>query len=116
MKRMIWITGTAGMKKRPMREENPAKEVVMRFHVLGYFLVTFLFIGMGIMFGFSEPANNLVMMLVSFSKYVLLLLIVGIIGIWRAKEMTSRLFFAWFIILFVAYMGFLISVILTRTS
>lgn len=72
---------------------NQTEEVVARFHVLGYFLISFLFIGAGITLSASGVSSGMIATLLSFSKYVLLLLIVGVIGVWRSKERSSRYFF-----------------------
>ncbi|AQY50837.1 NAD(P)(+) transhydrogenase (Re/Si-specific) subunit beta [Listeria weihenstephanensis] len=93
---------------------NQTEEVVARFHVLGYFLISFLFIGAGITLSASGVSSGMIATLLSFSKYVLLLLIVGVIGVWRSKERSSRYFFGWFIVIPFAYAVFLIIVILTR--
>ncbi|MBC1457408.1 hypothetical protein [Listeria newyorkensis] len=90
------------------------KAMRFRFHVLGYFLVTLLFVGAGLMLGASGASESIVATLFSFAKYMVLSLVVGVIGIWRAKELGSRLFFIWLVVIPVAYVLFLIMVVITR--
>lgn len=90
------------------------KAMRFRFHVLGYFLVTLLFVGAGLMLGASGASESIVVTLFSFAKYMVLSLVVGVIGIWRAKELGSRLFFIWLVVIPVAYVLFLIMVVITR--
>ncbi|EUJ31133.1 hypothetical protein [Listeria cornellensis] len=90
------------------------KEMRFRFHVLGYFLVAVLFVGAGLMLGASGVSESIVVTLFSFTKYMILSFVVGVIGIWRAKELSSRLFFIWLVVIPVAYVLFLIMVVITR--
>lgn len=90
------------------------KAMRLRFHVLGYFLVSLLFVGSGLMLGASGVSDSIVSALFSFAKYMILGLIIGVIGIWRAKELSSRLFFIWLVVIPVAYVLFLIMVRIAR--
>ncbi|MBA3925026.1 hypothetical protein [Listeria rustica] len=93
---------------------DTTKEMRLRFHVLGYFLVSLLFVGAGLMLGASGVSDSIVATLFSFAKYMILSLIIGIIGIWRANELSSRLFFIWLVVIPVAYVLFLIMVRIAR--
>lgn len=114
---MILTFGTVGMKKKRNNQGeqmNQTQAMISRFHVLGYFLVTLLFAGAGLILGASDVQDSIVVSLVLFAKFILLSFIIGLIGIWRTKELSTRLFFLWLIVIPVAYVFFLIMVMVTR--
>ncbi|MBC6308284.1 hypothetical protein HCJ66_01835 [Listeria sp. FSL L7-1582] len=57
---------------------DTTKEMRLRFHVLGYFLVSLLFVGAGLMLGASGVSDSIVTALFSFAKYMILSLIVSL--------------------------------------
>ncbi|EUJ24572.1 hypothetical protein PGRAN_01630 [Listeria grandensis FSL F6-0971] len=93
---------------------DPTKAALFRFHMLGYFLVSLLLIGAGLMLGASGPDDAIMWTLLGFLKYALLCLILGGVGVWRAKELASRLFLMWLVVLPIDYGLFVIMVIVTR--